>query len=221
MRQAALWIARLAFASGIVVQVAVAQVVPPPGGTSGYDTTFLHAAATSRIADPKLEGGGCDVAYLLDPAGMSYDVKITALAAGVPVATVFDGPEKGSTRPRHHLWDGKDANGKWVDPGSYSIHVEATSTRTLSVDYTVDLVRLGITEISAEPSSGTNEWQVVYFMKAGDYRFYATPATGEWKSVAVKGDLADLDLNDGTPRPAPPVHATTDEPVLELNATDG
>jgi hypothetical protein len=223
MRQASWLFARVAFVSGILIQGAIAQSVsPPPGsGNQHWNMRFLHRAETSRIADPKLAGGGVNVAYVLDASGMTYDVKITALAAGQPIATVFDGQEKGSTRVKHHLWDGKDANGKWVDPGSYTIKVEATTTRTLKVEYTVDVVRLGITGISAESSSGTNEWQVVYFRKDGAYRYFASPATGEWVSIAKKGDLADLDLNDGSPRPAPPVHTQTDEPVLDPNLSGG
>lgn len=217
MRQALLRIAWLGFASGIVVQGASAQSLgPPPGnGSSGHGMNFLQAADTSRIADPKLDGGGCMVRYRLEPVGGAYDVTITALSSGQPVATVFQGKEFGSKFVKQHLWDGKDTSGKWVDLGSYTIRVEATMGRTLHVDFTVDLVRLGLTTISADSSSGTNEWQIVYFMKNGVQRFYATPATGEWKSIAVTGDLADLDLNDGTPRPAPPVHTKTDEPVLE------
>jgi hypothetical protein len=218
MRQALLRIARLAFASGIVMEAAFAQSGgPPPGnGSGGFDMNFLHSANTTRIADPKLDGGGFDVRYLLNPSGTTYDVTISALDNGAVCATIFQGSEYGSNLVKHHFWDGKDANGKWIDPGAYTIRVEAKSTRTLHVDYPVDVVRLGLTVVSAESSSATtNEWQVVYFMKNGAYRFYATPATGEWKSIAVTGDLADLDLNDGTPRPAPAVHTQTDEAVLE------
>ena len=81
MRQALLRIARLAFASVIVVEAAFAQSGgPPPGGGSGSDMDFLKEATTTRIADPKLDGGGVDVRYFLNPSGTTYDVTITARA---------------------------------------------------------------------------------------------------------------------------------------------
>ena len=45
----------------------------PPATRTGE---FLHAAPTTRIADPKLEAGRVEIGYQLDPGRTTYDITI-------------------------------------------------------------------------------------------------------------------------------------------------
>ncbi len=183
-------------------------------------TGFLHkdVAATTRIADPKLEGGGVRVEYVLDPGPVDYIVTITAHQNGKKVGDVWRGMEGGRQRPLSHFWGGRDANGRYVDPGRYSIRVEARSAaggRSEAIHYPVEVIRLGLINIAAQSSgSGTNEWQTVYYKKAGLTRFYATPASSEWINRAPTGEISDLDNDDGTPRALPTTWPKVDEPKI-------
>jgi hypothetical protein len=179
---------------------------------------FLHeAGTTTRIADPKLEHGGIQVAYRLDPAQASYIVTITAWLNGKKVGDVFRGMDKGQLLPITHFWGGIDKNGRYLDPGSYQIAVEAQSAtggRIERIHYPVEVIRLGLINVAAESSSGTNEWQTVYYMKRGQVRFYATPSSSEWVSKAFGTEISDLDNDDGTPRVAPTTWPDVAEPKL-------
>lgn len=212
---------RLSVAAALLVVTSAPVALARQGAPSGSPFDFLHKVAATRIADPKLDQSSIEVSYLLDPASSRYDVRIDVLsrAAGSLVTTIYYGKEFGQAAPRTRTWDGRDAAGKFVDPGAYTLRVEARDARAITrrIDYDLDLVRLGIREIAAQSSSpsGVNEWQVVYFMKDKKYAYYATPASGEYLCRADAGDVSDLDFNDGSPRPAPPVHAKTDEPLLE------
>ncbi len=207
---------------------ALGQGVPPapPGGGPGTGSLqFLLAAPTTRICDPKLENGGAQVQYSLLPSANLYTVRVTVKDGnGLTVATLFSGKRPGSaTQVHRHFWDGTTTAGSFANPGGYTVQVEATDYRGQRrvLDYDLDLVRLGFTTITAEATVPNNEWQTVYFRKNGSYTFYATPATGEWLSRAETGDLSNLDRNDGTPRPAPAIHTTTDEPALEFASGGG
>ena len=223
-----LWMAAAvtgALSWGIGGATALAQVVPPPppggGGPGTGGVQFLVAAPTTRMCDPKLEGGGAEVQYALAPSANPYVVQVTVIDGnGATVATVFSGKRRGSATQLHrHFWDGRNTAGLPTDPGLYTLRVEATDYTGAKrvLDYELDVVRIGFTTITAESTLPNNEWQTVYFMKNGNYAFYATPSTGEWLSRADTGDLSNLDRNDGTARPAPAIHTTTDEPALELN----
>ncbi len=184
--------------------------------------SFLNAAGATRIVDFELEGAAAEVSYGLLPSSGPYFVTITVIDVGSlqTIATIFQGYERGAKSRRVHRWDGRDTWGSLVPPAPYTIRVEAqdVTTFTRRIDYDLDVVRLGIVSIAAESSAptGANEWQTVYFRKNGAYAFYATPATGEYVSKAEIGDVSDLDLDDGAPRPPPAVHEKVDEPALEF-----
>jgi hypothetical protein len=185
---------------------------------------FLTAVDSTRIVDPKLDQARASVTYKLLPAAKPYRVEVTVYSpSNQPLATLFRGMESGSASPITRYWDCRDAANVWYDPGTYRIRVEAAGWTTVTnvLDFDVDIVRLGIESIAAGSSvtPGPNEWQMVYFRKNGAYAFYATPATGEYLSTSSPGDLSVLDLNDGSPRPAPTPHQKTDEPLLEINGS--
>jgi hypothetical protein len=60
---------------------------------------------------------------------------------------------------------------------------------------------------------------MVYFRRGTGYAFYATPAIHEYYSTADTNEIAELDRNDGSPRPVPVPHTATDSPPLETPTT--
>ena len=175
----------------------------------------LTRVASTRIADPKLDGGGVLINFSLGPVGVIQPVVIEAIQAGTTVATIFVGPLTGSATPYSIPWDGKTGSGDFVDPGDYRIRVRLDNGTSDRLLYSLTIVRLGITEIEAQPSLGNDEWQMVYFMKQSNYSFYATPAIHEYLSVKGTGEVSDLDLDNGQPRPAANPHLGTAEPAME------
>ncbi len=178
-------------------------------------TGRLIPGAYTRIADPKLAHGGVHVRYFLKPATGRWRVIAEVLQGAAVIRTLSDSVVHGSASAIKLFWDGKNGGGAFVDPGDYTIRIRAPESGSAPLLYPVNIVRLGITEIEARPNGGTNEWQMVYFRKSTTYAFYATPAIHEYLSVKDTGEVSDLDLNDGSPRPAVPVHTATHEPVME------
>src|SRR5262249_13340411 len=212
---------RNAFSEIVFAALVGALAVPsaPAQGVNG----FLHeSVTTTRIADPKLEHGGAHVDYRLDTGSTSYIVMISVWKDGTKVADVWRGSEPGRMLPYSHFWGGRDLNGKYVDPGRYQLVVEAellSGGRRERVHYPVDVIRLGLINIAAQSSSGTNEFQTVYYKKNGLIRFYATPASSEWVSKKFGTEISDLDNDDGTPRVAPPTWPEVDEPKTYQTST--
>ncbi len=199
-------------ALAIVALVApgIAQVSPKTPDVR--DTLVLDGS--TRIADPKLTGGGVEVAFHLAPSGASANATVEVLVGSSVVASVWSGSLMGGASATTIFWDGKDDAGNWLDTGPYTIRVSAPGLTPLELP--LDLVRLGITEIEFQNSrSAIDEYQMVYFKKGGSYAFYATPAIHEYLDVADTGEVADLDLNDGSPRPVATLHTQTDSPPLE------
>jgi len=175
----------------------------------------LTAESCPRVVDPKLSGAAVDVSYVLAPVSAPFMTTITLRQGGCVVTTLWSGCEFAGDGPCVHAWNGRDAAGAYVPPGAYTVHVECVphgSPQVLTVDYPLDVVRLGI---RAMAWSGPKEWQMVYFKMGALYAFFATPALHEYFATADAGDLADLDLNSGMPRPAPAPHAGLASPPLE------
>jgi hypothetical protein len=174
----------------------------------------LVSDGATRIADPKLAGGGVEVAFHLSPAGASTTGTLEVLRGAVVVASIWSGTLTGGAPPTTVFWNGKDGTGAWLDTGAYTIRLSAPGIKPLVEP--LDLVRLGVTEIEFQDSAaGDDEFQMVYFRKGGAYAYYATPAIHEYLDVADAGEVADLDLNDGSPRPVVAVHTPTDSPPME------
>ncbi len=200
--------ARVLFACALVGALSAAQ---GPSRLRQQSRSTLVVDEATRIADPKLEGGGARLAFHLT-AGAGTRVVAEVRAGNALVRTLWAGDLAGGAA-RVVTWDGRDASGARCATGAYTLRVVAPGD---VVERPLELVRLGITEIEAQdsPAAGTDEWQMVYFMKGNAYAFYATPAIHEYVNVAPAGQLSDLDLDDGEPRPAVPVHTGTASPVL-------
>jgi hypothetical protein len=181
----------------------------------------LSQVTCPRIADPKLDGATIPISYVLQPPGTRAHVQIDVMQNGQKIATLWSGEDVGSDIPRVHVWDGRvpptggAIMGAYVDPGSYTVEVVAGASNLEHVEVPLNIVRLGITEIEAQPTSGNNEWQMVYFRKGNTYAFYATPAIHEYYNVARPGEVADLDLDSGEPRPPASLWVATDTPPLD------
>ncbi|MFH2000428.1 MAG: hypothetical protein ABIK28_12150 [Planctomycetota bacterium] len=191
------------------------QVISPAPIDQTYcPLTVLSAEQGLCVADPKLDGGEIPIQFLLMPKGKTYQVSIQVLEGAQPYREIFSGPLQGAWSPYLFYWDGKDTQGRYADPGNFTISVKAVLNKEHKQTLPITIVRLGITEIRALPGAWTNEWQMVYFKKGSAYEFYATPALCEYANKAKTGDVSDLDLNDGTPRPSAPLHKATDSPVM-------
>jgi hypothetical protein len=174
----------------------------------------VQCDAVTRVADPKLDGGEVRFSFLLPPAVPSAQAHAEVRAGGVRVASLWSGLLVGGAAPTQVVWDGRDDQGARCATGTYTLRVSADGVLPLEVP--VSLVRLGVTSIEAQDSpAGDDEFQMVYFRKGTAYAFYATPAIGEFASRAAPGEVSDLDLDDGEPRPVPAVHTDTAAPVLE------
>jgi len=174
----------------------------------------LSVVEATRVADPKLAGGNVRLAFRLQAAGTSAGAVAEVRANGALVKTLWSGTLVGGAAPTQVVWDGRDANGARCATGSYALSVHGPGL--MAQQLPLDLVRLGVTEIEAQDSpAGDDEFQMVYFKKGTAYGFYATPAIHEYIDVARSGELSDLDLDDGEPRPVVMVHDGTAEPVMD------
>jgi len=171
----------------------------------------------TRIVDPKLAGGGAEAAFHVAQKGVTLAAKAEIFGSRGAIKTVWTGTLLGGAAPTVVAWDGRDAGGKLVDTGDYTLRVYAQAGGGPLLSLPISVVRLGITEIEFQDSGAAdNEWQMVYFKKnAADGVFYATPSIHEYINTKSAGEVSDLDLNDGSPRPAVGVHTATDQPVMD------
>jgi len=212
METSAAFLGRIGRVSGVCViacSLAAAQERSPQPGSA---PARLVCDEVSRIADPKLVGGAAVLDFHLEPAGSKAAVVAEVRAGGAMVRKLWSGTATGAQL--HIQWDGRDSNGARCPTGAYTLRLSGPGLEP--VERALDVVRLGVTEIEAQDSpAGDDESQMVYFMKGAAYAFYATPAIHEYVSLAGAGEVSDLDLDDGEPRPAPPVHGGTASPRLE------
>lgn len=199
----------LAFALLILPVVAGAATRPSASPVT------LTIESVPRIADPKLEQGAIPIRYKILPIGVSANVQITVEKNAQTVASVFSGNVTGSDTPVTASWNGKLTSNKFADPGDYSVRIIATAGNVEDQSVPLSIVRLGITGIEALPVNTNDEWQMVYFLKGPlQYAFYATPAIHEYFNVKKPGEVSDLDLNNGNPRPSVSLHEDLQTPPL-------
>jgi hypothetical protein len=202
---------RAASLAAALATVAAVQTAQGPTLHNGALVSDGH----TRIADPKLSAGGASAAFHLAAPGVSYAAKADIVGPGGTLKTVWTGTLTGGAAPTSVAWDGKDAAGKYVPTGAYTLRVGPIAGEGPRLSLPISVVRLGVTEIEFQDSGADNEWQMVYFKKgATDGVFFATPAIHEYVNTKGHGQVSDLDLNDGSPRPPVAVHTQTDEPVM-------
>jgi hypothetical protein len=172
------------------------------------------------IGDPKLTDGEIPFSFLLPSSG-NFQVSINITQGSQPARLVrhlSSTNYNASGQTIFEEWDGKNMHGRYVAPGAYQIVIVAKGSTTSRLSYPIQIVRLGISEIEATSSAPTpDEWQMVYFRNATTYQYYITPSMAEYSNLADANELADLDLNNGLPRPAVALHTATDIPVMNGN----
>lgn len=201
--------------AGSVVVLASLVSLPSAQERPRPSAAWLVLDAASRIADPKLSGGAAQLAFHLMPAGTKVPVRVEVRSGGTVVRRLWTGSLLGGAAPTRLLWNGRDEEGERCATGTYTLRVFGPGLQALELP--LDLVRLGVTEIEAldSASGADDEFQMVYFRRPGMYQFYATPAIHEYVNVAREGEISDLDLDDGSPRPAALVHTDTATPVID------
>lgn len=184
---------------------------------SAQSINSLGAGDRPAIADPKLANGEIPFSFSL-PATGAYQVTVNIVQSGTPNRLVRHLSSTSYTASGQLIqseWDGKDQTGRFVEPGEYRIQITADGPTPSRLSYPVQIVRLGISELEAVSTAPVNEeWQMVYFRKGSVYEFYVTPSMAEYSNLAANGEIADLDLNNGLPRPSVALHTATDEPVM-------
>ncbi len=206
--------ASLALLAGLTWLAATSWAATPQALV--YAQPLVVADGHTRIADPKLKGGGAQASFhLKGTPGATLAVRADVHGPGGYIKTLWSGTLIAGAPPTKVSWDGKNASGRYVATGSYRITVKGAGGTPTYLKFAVTVVRLGVTEIEfQDPPAGNDEWQMVYFMKNGvDGIFYATPAIHEYANLA-SADVSDLDLNNGNPRPAVALHTATDEPIM-------
>lgn len=179
----------------------------PLEGNTVKNSTLAAVGEYPRIYDPKLpDAGEVEFSYILGEPGVVSEMTITVKKGTSIANTLFTGKQTGKADPYSFKWDGKDGNGKFVDPGTYTVHVEALAGLVAELDYTIDIVRIGIKKIAALDNGGDNELQMVYYMRGTSQQFTQTPATGEFSMAKGGTVVSDLDKNDGTPKDIPAFH---------------
>ena len=168
----------------------------------------------TEVADPKLDGGHAELSIRLASGLAPVDTRISVWSQGSPVDEVWTGLLS-STTAQEITWDGLDASGQRCPTGSYEFRAQAIGVTPSTSGF--EVVRLGVCELEANDSpAGDDEFQMVYFRKGG-YSLYATPAIHEYVNLAPPGEVSDLDLDDGSPRPTVAVHEKTHKPKLDAN----
>jgi hypothetical protein len=194
---------------------ALGQVPPPHQSLDQSVSIELVLKHCPRVADPKLTEGEIPISFYIMPTGKVYGAKVVVMQGALTVREIYSGSLTGQREAFTFLWDGKDDQGLYAEPGDYTIRITARRTEVREVVCPISIVRLGIIGIRALPNGGDNEWQMVYFKARDSYQFYATPAISEYANIAMPGDISDLDLDTGDPRPAASLHLKTDCPVEE------
>ena len=215
-----------AFSSaGVVVAIgsfAAGQITPVIGPEAASRRVAVDEV--SRVVDPKLTDGKARLTFHLEPSGARavafveiHPRRERGRALGRPIVRLFKGFVQGGAEPIRLEWDGRDASGAPCRTGSYTLRLFVPGL--IDQETPLDIVRLGVTEIEAQdsPAVGADEFQMVYFRKGTAGGFFATPAIHEYVNLAAEGQISDLDLDDGTARPAVAVHAGVASPVLDAN----
>ena len=173
--------------------------------------------------DPKLDGGGLAVTLSTDSA-LSAECTTTVAAIHSNGVTTPLGQVDLRSGPVELTWDGVDADGFVVDPGEVQIAADVQCTDRMQGygEARTYVVRLGASQIDFG-IDGENAQQTLAWHKASllerDYRILAR-AQPEYKQLRPDGELADLDLDDGSPRPAPEPWTRADVPPWGSGSPD-
>ena len=200
----------------LALSVSLTTASAHPAAATARATAEIKLHSATSVADPKLEGGGVVAEFYLDGTSASVNASAEIRQGANVLDTIWSGTLVGGAEPTRVRWDGKDAGGAWCSTDSYTLRV--SDGAALQLDVPIALVRLGLTQIDAQESlAGNDTWQMVYFKKQAIFGFYATPAIREFRNVGDASAVSELDLDNGDPRPCPPLHTDTARPVMDGN----
>ncbi|MEZ6187946.1 MAG: hypothetical protein R3F62_23425 [Planctomycetota bacterium] len=164
----------------------------------GWAQATARLEVSSRVFDPKL--AGAELACETERAGTgSYRAELSVLdGQGQTVRELVDAT-RSRGRSYRDRWDGRDASGRFVAPGDYTLRFQgAGSSRTL----TLHVVRLGVRAIEFE---GSGRVPLTYH-RAEAWSGSAFPvdnAGPAWTLPRSRVSAGCLDLPDGTPLDLP------------------
>lgn len=171
---------------------------PPPWDWVEVDLQVLPAF------DPKLADGSLDITVVL-PDDLPSDCLFTVTATheqGLSVSLGELDPVSATL-----TWDGHAADGLPLDPGQVQIAADLDCSERLQGfgEARVHIVRLGAAGIDLRTSDPDDLVPLAYHRYDLLTRGINTVPTDiwEWRSEGSKKQLADLDLDDGSPRPPP------------------
>ncbi len=171
---------------------------------------FLSPKVT-RVADPKLEGGGVFGSF---QAARDIEV-IVEIVRGQEVLEIL----------RHHAnnseivpfqWNGRNASSQFVDTGNYEVWIRDAANVAARVVLPLTIARFGLTSIEALSTEygPRNNWQMVYYKDGETYSFSVSPEI-EYMLSRGASETSELDEDNGNPRPVPRVHSDLDTRIAE------
>jgi hypothetical protein len=181
-----------------------------------------------KVYDPKLAAGvSIDIDYRVDPGKHNYDVTVKILDdTAAEVRRLVDNQSTAGGTNQSVAWDGRDDGGNFVDTGDYDVVVEAVyqTLPAFSSQETVHIVRLGVSGIEfVTNGADSEEFQLMYHVRNTSlHTYYAIPdSRAQWAIGPDSTDVADLDTDDGQPRPLPAVWTDLNSPPQDGTDTAG
>jgi hypothetical protein len=157
----------------------------------GY--VFVPVAAhtdCTAIFDPKLDGDPkADITYAIEPAGYTYTVDVKIMDGASEVRLLVDGASQAGEYNYTTQWDGKNESGKFVNPGTYQVVVDAVHSTVTPTTHQADInvVRLGVDEMSF------GGYAMVYPKRSSG-------STTDYAIGVPQWAIENLDTATGTPR---------------------
>lgn len=198
------------------------------GQTGVFQVVIAEPVVTPqlKVFDPKLPGASSmDIQYRVDPGGVSFTVtvKVVTDPGAAEVRRLVDAQSRPGGTNWTIAWDGKDDGGKFVDTGDYKVVAEGVY-QTLPAwtgEAAVHIVRLGVAGIQfLDNGVYGEEHQMMFHIRRPGVRNYTIPENWpEWAMGPDSGDLADLDTDDGLPRPLPDLWTELNSPPQDSTDT--
>jgi PKD repeat protein len=166
---------------------------------SGYITVYAGGAVPAHtdctaVFDPKLKGGPkATIIYAVEPAGHVYQVDVKIMDGNSQVRLLVDDEPKAGGQNFSVEWDGKNDAGKFVDPDTYQVVVEArhdTVTPT-TAQGEINVVRLGVVEITFEDASSGQLIPLVFPNASPSGKNDYAVSAPEWKLECLDNDQGD------------------------------
>ncbi len=201
----------------------VATVAPPAARPEArIDPVLMPSADQLAAADPLLDGfDGWPLAFdaRFHPTGASCELRMER--GGVVVRTIAGTLDASHCRA---TWDARDDAGAVLRPGPVTVvgAIVAGAAELASATSELEIVRLGVDRVSL---TGAARVPLLYRATGGvrDGWYEIDVAHTVWQMAPDRSEAmgAPLELPDGTPRPAPPIHDDVLSPPLDPRSPDG